>query len=112
MCFIDPWSLHYYLTLLPRSASILLKNMLPKKETVNFVEIDSSSDDEQTVGVAASAGKASVRAPEGPAAGSNPRLDNQTMQSRSFWKAGDYAVASTTNSTSTQGALFFFFFFS
>lgn len=84
--------------------------MLPKqeKEPVNLVEID-SSDDEDGFGVGRSNNSSSINEPTIPqveTAAVNPPLasGNQTLESRSFWKAGDFTVG-PTKFTPAQGQL-------
>lgn len=71
--------------------------MSPKqeKEPINLVEID-SSDDEDDVGV-----QVQTVAVNPPSASGN-----QTLESRSFWKAGDFNIG-PTKFTPAQGCCWF-----
>lgn len=110
--------IHVFIFLsLPPSDFQDLRNqpMLPKqeKEPVNLVEID-SSDDEDGFGVGRSNNSSSINEPTIPqveTAAVNPPLasGNQTLESRSFWKAGDFTVG-PTKFTPAQGCLWFHHF--
>ena len=103
--------------------------MPPKlvKQPVNVVEIDSGSDDEEdgvtvvsTTNKSSSSNRKPQPQPQPPKPTPAPP-NHQTLECRSFWKAGAYSVGPTSGIATTQGhitmlsspngVVFFFFFF-